>query len=206
MSRLKFFYLALLTGIIAFLSGCGKCKCPVKSEEITGDYIFLEKAILTSAEVIEGDSSKISIICVEPFIFYTFSDSTKELIYQTGPDGELPINKDLLLVYGRYNEYRPYAGTGAFIDLIPVYFVRPGYLDATLQLDGIRDDGTVELTINDESPSLCLPPDSSIQMLEERFGKVIQTDGDSALLRYTDKILIWNHGLAPIEKIKFESW
>ncbi|MBL7073850.1 hypothetical protein ISS37_01240 [candidate division KSB1 bacterium] len=181
-------------------------KNTTSSNEIEGDYIFIEMLIFSSARELEGHCA----IGDDPHTGtdYDYNHDTKALEYWRSP--QFPINNDLQMVFGMKHIFFPLAGAGgALVKLNPVYFI-PDYLNWAASVSGIDTINTVSLDIYIKSfnRTIKLPVDSTfikvIKTIEE--GVVEESLGDTCIWEYTDSLVITNYGLNPKENIKWKQF
>ncbi|KAA0231207.1 hypothetical protein EDS67_03910 [candidate division KSB1 bacterium] len=182
----------------------------MQSDEITGNYIFVERVIITDAVVLAGDSTRVRPSCFEPSLFYDFYPEEKVLEYSLGP--EMPVNKDLELVFGDKHFYLPpYAGCGGgSILLTPVYYLHPIVaLDGSMIINEFdKTSGRIGISYSPQTSEILLNPSETFQETFEniRWVRFSRFDGgafisDSALVKYVDRVVVKNWGFAPRNKI-----
>jgi hypothetical protein len=196
----------------------------VAPEEL-GNYIFVERTIITDATLIRGDPSWIPVRVIEPTIRYTFDSQTQTLSYRAGENTRLPINADLKLIFadehylllphllsgqgfmknssddfdrGCVDTTRDVT-IGAEFWLTPVYF-SPHFIDPSVVVQEIGNQGLVGIVLSGVSPQILLRPDSTYIRVTTRIDSVLQSGGGSgtwALFEFKDSLTIKNHGFQP---------
>lgn len=193
--------------------------------EPLGNYIFVERTIITDATLLRGDPSWIPVVVIEPSIRYTFDSQTKTL----SGSAKLPINQDLQLIFGDRHFYLlPHLPTGkqslgnkrhtlshaladtawditigALFWLTPMYFF-PHYIDPSTVVTEIGSNGLVGMVLSGVSPQLNLRPDSVYIRVTTRIDSVLQSGGGSgnwAVFEFKDSLTIRNYGFQPKEKV-----
>lgn len=204
-----FIFVAL---IVPFLA-CEQ-DCPTKPDEVTGDYIFVERIIITNAVVLAGDSTGIEIRCVEPAMFYDFYPEKKILEYSLGP--EIPVNNDLKVIFGDKNFSFPPAGCGGgTIFLTPIYYLTTVWArDGSLRINEFDDfSGRVGIVYPPLNEEILLEPGDTYKKVCEKtkWIKFNRFEGgtfipDSALVKYIDRVTVKNWGFAPRNKIVWKDF
>jgi hypothetical protein len=192
--------------------------------EPLGDYLFVERTIITDATLLRGDPAWIPIRVIEPSIRYTFDEQSRTLSYRAGENTRLPINQDLKLIFAdehylllphliseqafkKYNSDNngPSDTTrdftiGAEFWLTPVFFP-PHYIDPSLTVQEIGTDGLVGIVISGVFPEILLRPDSTYVRVTTRIDSVFQLDRNWALFEFKDSLIIKNHGFQPKQNV-----
>jgi hypothetical protein len=218
---------ALRTVFVLILSTLLSCKDDgVEVVEPLGDYIFVERTVITDATLLRGDPSWVLIQVVEPSMFYTFDPASRTLSCR---GVRLPINADLKLIFAdEYYQLLPhvlsertlmrqqdhflsnentdtslYITIGAHFWLTPVYFT-PHYIDPSVAVDAIGDNGLVAITMSGVSPQIVLRPDSVFVKVTNRVDSVMQFGGGSgnwAVFEFKDSLTIKNYGFQPKQNV-----
>lgn len=187
--------------MLIFIS-CDKDCNPVQSAP-PSKFLFVEKLASTTGELISGDSTQITILTFEPGMFYNFDPQKRLLEYTSGEPSRVPINNDLLVLFASTHVWFPPDEAGSSVGLIPVYYRGTFYIESDLSFFGLRNDGAIELLINNQYPTTVLPIDSQITRTSFKFKTHLQTNGDTALIKLTDVITVHNHGYLLTDQIKW---
>ncbi|MEK7264315.1 MAG: hypothetical protein AAB071_07390 [Bacteroidota bacterium] len=188
-----------------FLLSCKKENVSQYQNDI-GNYIFVERLIVTDAVLLDGDSTKIRPQCVEPSMFYSFDVLNQVLKYKSGENETLPITKELKMIFGdKQVLLAPFAGcNGGSIWLTPIYYL-PLWIDNSLAvvelLSNRGNEGTVGLKIEGIPNEIILSPDSIFTHVSTHIEFIEQIDGDTATLQFKDSLVIKNFGSQPKEKV-----
>ena len=189
---------------VLLLAGCSDTNEVVEPQKAAGEYLFVERIILTDATLLRGDSSRVRPPAVEPGMFYTFDSTTRSLNYRSGQAAMFPITNELSIVAGDKHFFLPpLAGAGGgTITLTPVYYL-PLWIDPTWQLSASTLGGQVEIQTSASALTLYLSPGSSFSTVITRVDSVRMNGGGCALLEYHDSITIKNHGKVSKAQIKW---
>ena len=185
---------------IALLS-CKDDSSVVQSSNL-GDYLFVERIILTDATLLRGDPSMINPLAVDPSMYYTFDSRARTLSYRSGESSKLLVTAELKLIFGDEHFWLPpLAGAGGgLIYLTPMYYASE-WMDPTLRVNAIGADDKVEIYTSHSPTGIYLAVDSSWTRTITRIDSVLQINGPWAILEYHDSITITNHGRQPKENV-----
>jgi len=197
---LKFNFFFFILTLFLIIEGCKK-DCSTIGPDSPVKFIFIERTITTTGEIIETDTTKfITIRTVEPSIFYNYDQENRILEYTSGVRDKVPINNDLLVWIASKQLWYPPDQMGLYIEMFPVYYEGTFYIDNNLTFGGLLDNGTIQLSLYNNPPSFYLPIDSVETRTHYRFKKVPLSGGDpmspldSALIKLTDEVRIYNRG------------
>ncbi len=181
------------------------CSNETVEPQLLGEYIFLERTIITTAIIIEADSSPIPVLCVEPSMFYTFDTAAQTLTYRSGMSNALPITQELKLIVGDNHFYlAPLAGcNGGTIWLTPIYFL-PLWIDPTFQVIEMSAE-RVGMWLEGVETEILLAPGEAFSQVTTRLDSVLQVSGNWATLEYTDSVSLTNFGPQPKENVIWNS-
>ena len=96
-----------------------------------------------------------------------------------------------------------YITIGAHFWLTPVYFT-PHYIDPSVSVQEIGDNGLVGITISGFSPEILLGPDSVFIHVSTRVDSVMQFGGGGgnwAVFEFKDSLTLKNYGFQPRQNI-----
>lgn len=198
--ELKFNLFILSLTLFVVFEGCKK-DCSTIGPETSVEFIFIERTINTTGEIIEMDTTKfINIRTVEPSMFYSFDQENRILEYRSGVRDRVPIIDELIVWIASNHYWDPPDQMGLYVQMFPIYYEGTHYIDDKLSYGGILNDGTVELSFNDSTIAFYLSIDSVVTRKKFRYKKVPLAGGDpmapidSALIKLTDEVKIVNHG------------
>jgi hypothetical protein len=186
--------------VVCLLSG-SSCTNETVEPFSLGEYVFLERTVITTATLVDGDSSGIPVLCVEPSMFYTFDSTTHTLTYRSGEAAALPITQELKIIMADNHFYlAPLAGcNGGTIWLIPIYYL-PMWITPTFRVLEMSPE-IVGLYLEGVETEILLAPGEIFVHVSTRLDSVLQVSGNWATLRYTDSSTIINFGMQPKENV-----
>jgi len=184
--------------LAVLLSWCAilvSCQEDLEEGQTSGEYILLERTVITDAVLVQGDPDLIPVIAIEPAMYIDYDSTSRTLTYRAGEQDRLPINSDLELIFADSHFFLPpLAGAGGGIMwLTPMYFL-PHYLDTSVVVLEIGDSGLVGIGLFSGSPELLLSSGESFVQVTTHTDTVLQFDGNLALLEFTDSLTIKNWG------------
>jgi hypothetical protein len=171
------------------------CQDGLQEAQPSGEYILLERTVITDAVLVKGDPGLIPVIAVEPSMYIYYDSTSRTLTYRAGERNRLPINSDLKLIFADSHFFLPpLAGAGGgTMWLTPMYFF-PHYLDTSLVVIELGDSGLVGIGLSGRPTELLLSPGERFIQVTTHIDTVIQFDGNLALLEFTDSLTIKNWG------------
>ena len=190
---------------IFLLSGCERIYTPF--ENIQKNYIFVEVQIFTFGQIIERDTTKsISILAIEPGLFYSYNPNENILEYRTG--AKVIFDEESQGIIVKHHSFYPPDIMGQQNDISVVDKNYSYTLLNNITFKSIDDDGNFNLIDNNKG-NINLPIDSTASFTYTRLKKTPQFGGDpyvspdSALLQITDIVDIYNHGYHKEKQFKW---
>ncbi len=181
--------------------GCKKDYASIDSNEIEGEYMFIEKFIYSYAKQISGHCDIGNSFL--PHTIYSYDNDKQTLNYKLTP--EFNINNNLKIIIGSTHVFAPLAGPySTDMNLLPVYSLPDSSHGIYKFEDAIVEFDIKFKTIHER---LTLPSDSSyirvLKIIED--GIVEPSLGDSCVWEYTDSLVVTNYGFNPKSKITYQS-
>ena len=146
------------------------------------------------------DTTKfIRVRTVEPSMSFHFDREKRNLEYISSKRDKVPINNDLLVWIASQHTFTPPDKIGRTTEMFPIYYENTSYIDENLSFSGISEDGSVTFWFN-EGVSVIVGIDSTVEKTFYKYKKVPIYGGDpagppdSALIKLTDKVKLYNHG------------
>lgn len=193
---MRLFILVLFSFIV--LTSCNKDYSSTVPNALA-KFVFLERTITTTGEIIEMDTTKfIQIRTVEHSISFDFDKDNRILEYTSSSEAQ--INDKLLVWIASNHFFSPPDKWGLYVQMNLIYCNSITYIDSSFAFHSVNAEGTVELIDNRSGVNFRLPVDSVRIYTFYSYKKVPLSGGDplaspdSALIRLTDEVKIHNWG------------
>lgn len=193
---MRLFILILFSFIV--LTSCKKDYSSTGPDALA-KFVFLERTITTTGEIIEMDTTKfIHIRTVEHSISFDFDKDNRTLEYTS--KSEAQINDKLLVWIASNHYFFPPDEWGLYVQMNLIYSNSITDIDSNLTFHAVAPEGEVEFFDGRLGTSFDLPVDSVMIYTFYSYKKVPLSGGDplappdSALIRLTDEVEIHNWG------------